>query len=199
MKSISRLVGIAAMAALPAIAQAQSTTTSRPVSFGVSGGASIPVSDLSDGVDVGYTVGAHVLLAPSSMQMLAFRGDVGFDSWNYKSAVAQALDGKFRALTVMGNVILKSSSAMSIKPYAIGGLGLVNTKSSAKAAGVTVSESNSGFGIQAGGGLEFQLSGFTTFIEAKFVNAFSALDDGTTSSDSKKSANWIPITFGIRF
>ncbi|MEO7361724.1 MAG: hypothetical protein ABI120_15440, partial [Gemmatimonadaceae bacterium] len=136
MKNISRLVGIAALAALPAMAQAQSTMTSRPVSFGVSGGASVPIGDLSDGVDVGYTLGAHVLLSPASMKMLAFRGDVAFDSWKYKSALGQAVDGKFRTLSVMGNVILKSSSAMAIKPYVIGGLGLVNGKSSAKVAGI---------------------------------------------------------------
>ncbi|MEO7996706.1 MAG: outer membrane beta-barrel protein [Gemmatimonadaceae bacterium] len=191
MKSISRLVGIAALAALPAMAQAQSSTTARPVSFGVSGGASIPMGDLSDGVDVGYNIGAHVLLSPASMQMLAFRGDVSLDSWKLKNNSKAS----FRALDVMGNVILKSSSAMAIKPYAIGGLGLVNSRASATSTvvgGTTVtveSQSKSNLGVQVGGGLEFQLSGFTTFIEAKFVNAFTQ-DNSTT---------WIPVTFGIRF
>ena len=191
MKNISRLVGIAALAALPAMAQAQSTMTSRPVSFGVSGGASIPMGDFGDAADVGYTVGAHVLLAPASMSMLAFRGDVSYDSWKAKKTFG---DGSARALGVMGNVILRSSSAMAIKPYVIGGLGLVNSKSksSVTVGGVTVTgsgDSQSNFGIQGGGGLEFQLSGFTTFIEAKVVNAFT---EGS-------STRWIPLTFGVRF
>lgn len=191
MKNISRLVGIAALAALPAFAQAQGTSTSRPVSFGVSGGASIPVGDLSDGVDVGYNLGAHVLLSPASLSMLSFRGDVSLDSWKFKNSSKASL----RALDVMANAIVKSGSAMAIKPYAIGGLGLVNSKASATSTtvgGVTVtvdSKSESNFGIQAGGGLEFQLSGFTTFLEAKFVNAFG----------DNSSSRWVPVTFGIRF
>lgn len=200
MKSISRLVGIAAMAALPAIAQAQSTTTSRPVSFGVSGGASIPTGDFGDASDVGYTLGGHVLLAPASLQMLAFRGDVTFDSWKTKSTIG---DGSTRALGVMGNVILKPGSAMSIKPYAIGGLGLVNSKSkgSVTSGGVTVTvegKSNSDLGAQIGGGLEFQLSGFTTFIEAKYMTVFAGTDDSSNNNNNNK-LHWIPLTFGIRF
>lgn len=190
MKSISRLVGIATLVALPAMAQAQSSTTSRPVSFGVSGGASIPIGDFGDNADLGYTVGAHVLLAPASLQMLAFRGDVTYESWKSKD---KTVDASARALGVMGNVILKSSSAMAIKPYAIGGLGLLSYKSKATATvgGTTVtgeSKSDNNFGAQVGGGLEFQLSGFTTFIEAKLVNDFS-----------DPSVRWVPITFGIRF
>lgn len=198
MKSISRLVGIATLAALPAMAQAQSTTTSRPVSFGVSGGASIPTGDFGDASDVGYTLGAHVLLAPASLQMLAFRGDVTFDSWKTKKTFG---DGSTRALGVMGNVIVKPGSAMAIKPYAIGGLGLVNSKSkgSITSGGVTLSvenKSTSDLGAQVGGGLEFQLSGFTTFIEAKYMTVFAGSDD---SSNNNNKLHWIPLTFGIRF
>lgn len=194
MKNISRLVGIAALAALPAFAQAQGTGTTRPVSFGVSAGASVPTGDLGDAVDVGYTIGANVLLAPASLRMIAFRGDVTFDSWKYKTTF---LDGNFRALGVMGNVILKPGSAMAIKPYAIGGVGLLNTKGKTRVGNVTVDgESQSNFGAQVGGGLEFPLSGFTTFIEAKFTTAFSSDED---ANGNKAKAHWIPITFGIRF
>jgi opacity protein-like surface antigen len=201
MKNISRLVGIAALAALPAMAQAQGTTTSRPVSFGVSAGASIPTGDFGDAVDVGYTVGANVMLAPASLRMLAFRGDVTFDSWKYK---ADLFDGNARALGVMANVIVRPGTAMSIKPYAIGGVGLVNTKSKFSEGGVSVStDSKSNFGAQVGGGLEFQLSGFTTFIEAKFTTVFAGDDDSNTNtvntSNSSPKAHWIPVTFGIRF
>lgn len=200
MKKISRLAGIAALAALPALAQAQSTTSSRPVSFGVSAGASVPTGDLGDAVDVGYNIGAHVLLAPSSLRMLAFRGDVSFDSWKAKETFG-VVDGNTRALSVMGNVILKPGSEMSIKPYAIGGLGLINSKSkgSVTVGGVTTTvsgDSQSDFGAQVGGGLEFKLSGFTTFLEAKFTTAFSGEED---SNGNKSKAHWIPVTFGIRF
>ena len=80
---------------------------------------------------------------------------------------------------------------MSIKPYVLGGLGLYNAKASGSFGGIGSgeTESRSNIGIQAGGGLEFQLSGFTTFLEAKFVNSFT---EGS-------STQWVPVTFGIRF
>jgi len=194
MNHISRLVGIAACAVVPAVSQAQTSTT-RPVSFGVTAGASVPVGDFGDAADLGFTVGAHVLLAPSKMPALAFRGDVTYDRWALKGIGSALVDGNASTLGVMGNVIFRSSSAMAIKPYVIGGAGLLSSNSSGSVAGVNFSsDRTNNFGVQAGGGLEFQLSGFTTFIEAKFVNAFSK-----DSNDKRQNTNWIPITFGIRF
>lgn len=188
MKSITRLVGIAALAFSPAIVPAQDAI--RSVSFGVSGGASVPVRDLGDVAETGFNLGAHILLMPTSLKNVSFRGDVSFDRWDFSGVGAQAVDAQQRALGVMANIIFKSASAMSIKPYAIAGLGLINSKVSGTVGNVTYSgDSKSNLGLQAGGGLEFQLSGFTTFLEAKVVNAFT----------ENKATNWIPITFGVRF
>ena len=194
MNRIIRLVGIAVCAALPVVSQAQ-TSTARPISFGVMGGASVPVGDFGDGADLGFTLGAHLLLAPTSMPALGFRVDATYDRWALKGVGASVVDGNSSTLGLMGNVILKSSSAMTIKPYVIGGLGLLSSNTSGSVAGVKFSgDRDNNLGVQAGGGLEFQLSGFTTFIEAKFVNAFAK--DG---NDNRRSVNWIPVTFGIRF
>ncbi len=194
MNRIARLVGIAVCAALPAVSQAQ-TSSARPVSFGVMAGASKPVGDFGKGADLGFTVGAHVLLAPTSMPALAFRGDVTYDRWKLKGIGASIVNGNASSLGVMGNVIVRSSSAMAIKPYVIGGAGLLSSNTSGSVGGVNFSGSRTNnLGVQAGGGLEFQLSGFTTFVEAKFVNAFSKDSNG-----KRQNTNWIPITFGIRF
>ena len=198
MNRIARFAGIALCAAIPAASHAQSTM-SRPISFGVTAGASVPVGDFGDGNDVGFTVGAHLLLAPSSLPALGFRGDVTYDRWKYNGIGSSIVDGNTSTIGVMGNVILKSSAAMAIKPYVIGGVGLLSSKGTASVTvgGVTAStggDRENNLGLQAGGGLEFQLSGFTTFIEAKFVNAFAK--DG---NDNRQNINWIPITFGIRF
>ena len=158
------------------------------------GGASVPLGNFGDGNDLGFTLGAHVLLAPSKMPALALRGDVTYDRWKYKGLGSSVINGNTSVLGVMGNVILRSSSAMTIKPYVIGGAGLLSSKGSGSVTvgGVTLSSAGdrqSNLGVQAGGGLEFQLSGFTTFVEAKFVNAFT----------EGKSTHWVPVTFGIRF
>jgi opacity protein-like surface antigen len=189
MKRITRLVGIAMVTALPALAQAQDATT-RPLSFGVSGGASIPMSDLGDVAETGFNLGAHLMYKPASLARVAFRGDVTYDRWAFKGAGAQSVDATSSALGVTANVIFKSASAMTIKPYVIGGVGLISSKVSGDLGPITYdSDSRSNLGIQGGGGLEFQLSGFTTFLEAKFVNSFT----------ENKSTNWVPVTFGIRF
>lgn len=189
MKRITRLVGIAMVAALPSLAQAQATSP-RPWSFGVSGGASIPMSDLGDVAETGYNLGAHLLFMPASLTRVSFRGDISYDTWEYKGVGAQAVDAKSRAINGMANIIFKSASAMTIKPYVIGGLGVSNGQTSGSIGNVSYdSDSKTSLALQAGGGLEFQLSGFTTFIEAKFVNAFT----------ENKSTNWVPVTFGIRF
>lgn len=194
MNRIIRLVGIAVCAALPVVSGAQ-TSTARPISFGVMGGASVPVGDFRDGADLGFTLGAHLLLTPSSMPALGFRADATYDRWALKGVGASIVDGNSSTLGLMGNVILKSSSAMNIKPYFIGGLGLLSSNTSGSVAGVNFSgDRDNNLGVQAGGGLEFQLSGFTTFIEAKFVNAFAK-----GANNDRKSVNWIPVTFGIRF
>ena len=50
-------------------------------------------------------------------------------------------------------------------------------------------DSSTDVAVQGGAGVNFQLAGFTTFVEAKFVNIFG---DGS-------STRYIPITFGFRF
>ncbi|MGV3709683.1 MAG: outer membrane protein [Gemmatimonas sp.] len=195
MNRITRLVGVAALAAaLPSVTSAQATS-SKPISVGVTAGASLPIGDFGDAYETGFTVGGHVLLAPASLSMLAFRGDVTYDRWSAKGIAGQVVDANNSTLGVMGNVILRSGSAMSIKPYAIGGLGLLSSKYSGKIGNIEASlDRENNFGVQAGGGLEFALSGFTTFVEAKFVNAFAKDGNG-----ERRNANWIPVTFGIRF
>ena len=191
MKRITRLVGIAMMAGLPSLVQAQATTP-KTISVGVSGGASIPMGDVGDFFNTGYNVTGHLLLSPASMPRLGFRADVSWDSWKAKEILGVDPDYSLRNLGVSANVIFKSAAPMSIKPYVLGGVGVFNAKGTGdfgSTAGSGETESSTNAGIQAGGGLEFQLSGFTTFLEAKFVNSFT----------EGKATRWVPITFGVRF
>jgi Outer membrane protein beta-barrel domain len=184
MQKLIRKAGFAALMlpllALPAMVSAQQTT---PVSFGVSGGLSVPTGNLGDAVDGGYNIAGHIWLRPGSIKSVVFRGDVSYDNWGAKVG-----NLKYRALGVTANAIIHPAAPnSSVVPYLIGGGGFFNTKSYT---GTSSNENtNTDLGLQVGGGIEFKLSGFSTFAEAKFVNAFS---DGNNT-------NWIPITFGIRF
>lgn len=174
-----RLITLAAALAAPAVLAAQNAA--RPVSVGISGGLSLPTGDFADGLSSGYSVAGHLYLSPAAMRSLRFRGDVSYDRWDIENTSASV-----RSLGVIANALfdISTSSTSTVKPYLLGGLGLFNSKASGDN-----SESDSNLGAQLGGGLNFQLSGFSTFLEAKYVNVFA---DGN-------NVNWIPITFGVRF
>jgi opacity protein-like surface antigen len=181
MNRFSKYVAVAALMMTPAMVSAQSSA----VGFGVSGGLSVPTGDLGDAVDAGYSVAGHVFLKPSSTKNLRFRGDVSYSGFDYKN-----IDASYRSLGFVGNALLDLTSSGGVKPYVLGGVGAFNGKSSTQiGTSAVVSTSSTDVGIQIGGGLNFQLSGFSTFLEAKYVNVFT----------ENNSAGYIPITFGVRF
>ncbi|WP_309669576.1 outer membrane beta-barrel protein [Gemmatimonas sp.] len=181
MNRISKYVAVAALMVTPAMVSAQSSA----VGFGVSGGLAVPTGDLGDRVDAGYSIAGHVFLKPASTKNLRFRGDVSYASFDYKN-----IDASSRSLGFVGNALLDLSTSGGVKPYVLGGLGAFNGKTSTQlGSAAVVSTSSTDVGIQVGGGLNFQLSGFSTFLEVKYVNVFA---DGN-------STGYIPITFGVRF
>jgi len=180
MKNTIRMLALVALAAAPTLVLAQ---TKSSVQFGVSGGLSVPTGNLSDGVDAGYQVAGHMWVWSSPT--IGFRGDVSYDNWKTKTG-----NVNLRSLAAVANIVAHPASMAksAVAPYFVGGVGAFNTKAYTSS---TSSSSNTktNLGVQAGAGLEFRLSGFSTFAEAKFVNVFS----------SGNNTNWIPITFGVRF
>lgn len=184
MQRALRALGLVAALAAPAALSAQ--TSEKPVSIGVSGGLSLPTGDFGEGLNSGYNVTGHVYFKPASLQSIRLRADVSFDRFS-----VDGLDANFRTLGLVGNAIydFPTASSSMIKPYLVGGLGLFNSKYSQSIGEIEGSSSDSNLGIQAGAGVAFQLSGFSTFAEARLVNIFS---DNT-------STRYVPIVFGVRF
>ena len=183
MKRSMKVLGIVSLLAAPFALQAQ---TAKTLSLGVSGGLSLPMGDLGDVADAGYNVTGHIYLKPSTK--LALRGDVGYDSWKAKSS--SVVDANLTSLSFTGNGIFNvGESSAAMRPYLLLGGGMYRTKSSVSIAGVSSSSTSTDPGIQGGLGISFNLSGFSTFLEAKYVNIFG---DGSSS-------NFVPVTFGVRF
>lgn len=178
MKHALRALALAAAVAAPAALSAQ--TADKPVTFGVSGGLSLPLGDFGENLNGGFNVTGHVFFKPASLQSIRLRGDVSYDRWDYDN-----VNANFRALGLSGNAIYDFPTASSsiMKPYVLGGLGIYNGRNS------RLDDGDSNLGLQVGGGLTFQLSGFSTFAEAKLVNV---LTDG-------QSTRYFPVTFGVRF
>lgn len=184
MKRTLRTLGVLAALVLPASLTAQASSE-KTVGFGVSGGLALPMGDLSDGYEAGYNVTGHVYLKPAALKAFRLRGDVSYDSWSGKT---DGVSGS--SLGFMGNAVFDlGTSGSSVKPYILGGVGMHNGKSEVNVGSVNLESSSTDLAVQAGVGLTFQLSGFSTFAEARFVNVFGEDD----------SANWLPIVFGIRF
>lgn len=178
-----RMLSVAALVSAPTFLAAQQNT--RSIQIGASGGLSLPIGSLGDGVKSGYVIAGHVYYQPSGFKSLGYRADVSLDKW---SAKVSGLD--LRSLGLVANAIfhLPSSTASMVHPYALGGVGIFNNKTSGNSLGITYSATSSDVGVQVGGGIDFALSGFSTFAEAKFVNVFS-----------KGGTRWIPVSFGVRF
>lgn len=183
MKRMIGVFGLTALMLVPSIVSAQKRA---PVGFGLSGGLSMPMGDFGDSADMGYVIGGQIWLLPAAT--IGFRADVNYDSWDLKkSATFSSAKVTFRSISGAANVVIRptASSKSMLKPYLIAGGGMFNTQASSSSQS---SASKTNAGIQAGGGIELKLSGFSTFIEGKYVNVFTDV----------RNTNWIPVTFGVR-
>lgn len=181
---------------IAATAQAQGTSKSsgRPFKLGGEFGATVPTGDFGDGADLGFNIGGLIEYKPQSMP-INLRGEITYNRNALKKGffndpTFDNIDGNFSMINFVGNAVIPFGDAASTaRPYAIGGLGLYHMKASADFNGIDVSDSQNKLGINVGGGFTFALSGFETFVEARFHSVFT--EDGNT--------NFIPLSFGFKF
>lgn len=174
MKRTFFAAALAGVALISFDASAQKST----VHFGVAAGAAIPVSGLRDFLNTGFngtvTVGLNPTLIP-----LGVRIDGAYNQFSLKSGLG---GGSVHYTSVTGNLVYKIPGA-SFSPYAIGGAGWYNAGASGGGG------SSNDFGWNIGGGISMALSGFDTFLEARFNQVQS----------SGSPARFVPITFGVMF
>ncbi|HJU88293.1 MAG TPA: hypothetical protein VJ672_02820 [Gemmatimonadaceae bacterium] len=168
------------------------------IDFGVAGGITFPQGDLGDFTKTGWHIAGLVGWTPPAMPV-AFRFDLmyhGLPGKEINIGKGSVEGPDFRVFAGTANVELDLSkltgSAMSnlrqaeepgtAAVYLTGGVGVYNGK-------VEEGDSETDFGINIGGGVNFNLAGMRAFAEGKFHNVFS---DG-------ESARIIPLSFGVRF
>ena len=182
---------IISAAAAPVSAQA---IVSSPVRFGIMGGATVPISDLSDFNKTGWNAGALVTIGVPLVPV-SFRIDGQWQQMQSKNDVEFPAD--LRIIDGTANVVYTFGAALPTKFYLIGGLGVYNERF--KDPDTDISASGTKFGLNAGVGFKFQLTGFATFIEARYHNVIHGSDVGDTGSSNARSLQFIPITVGITF
>jgi hypothetical protein len=176
-----------ALIALAAVAIGASTSfaqSAKPVSLGISAGATIPVSDLGNDYSTGYN-GTISLGFNSPGSPIGFRIDGMYNSLAHQDFGLGS--SNLRILSANANVVY-ALPGVGIRPYLIGGAGIYNLQSDL-ASGFT-DNSSTKLGLNGGVGASFPLSGFNTFAEARLHHVFTNDNFSTT---------FIPVTFGISF
>ena len=154
------LTAAAAAFAVPAAAQGTGG-----FQFGLTGGITVPQGDTADVLDNGYH-GGLVLNYELPALPLGIRLDGDYHHLDIKSSVGtgsdQIIDGT--ANVVVGIRILV------VKVYALGGAGVYNLKFSGESAsaGVSVSNSQTQFGWNAGVGAAFVVGKVSIFVEGRY-------------------------------
>jgi hypothetical protein len=152
-----------------------------PFHFGVAAGASLPASsDFRNSVNTGYNLTGLVQITPPAMPV-GFRVDASYNSFGAKGggATASITDGT-------ADIILGIPSSTPVSLYLIGGPGYYQEKATVSGLG---SASENHWGFNAGAGVKLPLSGFNTFLEARYHHI----------SENGTSTSFIPVTFGIVF
>ena len=175
------------LSASPTFAQATGTMkeSGRPLRLGGMLGATLPLGDFGDVADAGFHIGALGEFAQATWPF-ALRGEVTYHRHGVKD-----LDGNASILSFLPNIVFPfGDPASTARPYVIGGLGIHRVSVDIEVPGVGDAEdSETKFGFNVGGGFNFNLAGFDTFIEARFHSV-------TTSGSS---TNFIPLSFGFKF
>ena len=175
MKRISLTLAAAALAVFSATSSAQSA---KPVSLGLSLGASIPTGDFGDVYSTGYN-GTVSLGFNSVGTPLGIRIDGMYNSFSDRDDLVIARPD-YRIVSGNANLVY-ALPGVGIRPYLIGGAGIYGQKPD-----VSGAKNVTDFGVNGGIGAAFQLSGFTTFVEARYHHIFS-----------DQATQFIPINFGI--
>ena len=181
-------LALAATAVVTAFSSTASAKSAKAISLGISAGAAIPVGDFGENYTTGFN-GTASLMFKSIGSPIGLRIDGMYNKIGVKDDRTISVPG----VGVIDAVVITGANAnlvyslpgTGITPYLIGGGGIYRIKVDVEDGDDPDSESE--FGVNGGIGASFPLSGFNTFIEARFHHMFT---DGS-------SRQFIPVTFGI--
>ncbi|MGQ0715470.1 MAG: outer membrane beta-barrel protein [Gemmatimonadaceae bacterium] len=179
---MKRVVSLFAAVAMTVVMSASVAEAQSPIRFGIAGGLSLPTGEDKDLLENGFH--GQVMLGFGMMALpVKLRADLSYHSFGGKDNIllgevdARVIGGALNAILGMGGI--------GVKPYLTGGVGMYNSKREFSGRDDTATD----FGLNGGVGLEFSLTGMSTFLEVRYVNIFTEVE----------STSVIPITFGILF
>lgn len=171
------LVAGLVLVSMPASAQ---LSVVKPISLGIAGGGSLPMSDMSDVSNTGYN-GTLAIAIKLPMIPVGLRLDGAYNSFGSKVG-----DSKLNVASGTANLTYNLPS-IGVSPYVIGGVGYY---SSLVTGGALPSSARSNdFGWNAGAGIKLPFVVFSAFVEARYNRV--SMEGG--------SMEFMPLTFGIMF
>ena len=184
---MKRVVSLFAAVAMTVVMGASAAEAQSPIRFGLAGGLTMPQSDLGESFESGFH--GQVMLGFGMMALpVKLRADLSYHSLGVEGegGIGFDDDDDLRVISGALNAII-GMGGIGVKPYLTGGVGLYNSK-------FGDFDAENDFGLNGGVGLEFSLTGMSTFLEVRYIKVFVGDDDGDDFS-----AALVPITFGIMF
>ena len=177
--------------------------STRPISVGLGGGVSVPVSDYKKSFDNGFNGQGFIRFNLPGLP-IAPRIDFSLQRLDMKDIETGVpgvgtVDGYNQILGGLANLTY-GLSAGPIRPYILAGVGVYNLKfqqESEDAAGAEQSFSETKFGVNGGAGITFRLGRIAAYLEGRVDNVWTS--DNQDIDENLKSIRVIPITFGIVF
>jgi hypothetical protein len=187
--SIRRTLQAAALAAV--CVSLPATRAHAQLTFSLGGGASFPVSSLSNAYSTGYNVLASLGIGMPSWPV-GLRIDGMFNQMDHASGVPV---GNLQLWTVNADLVynIVPMHMAGITPYLIAGAGYYNDSYGISASGSSIGAGGNthanDFGLNGGVGLRAGRPSLSVFAEARFHYIFV----------SSNHLEFIPLTFGVTF
>jgi hypothetical protein len=184
------LYGTLAVSLLLVGASTANAQFASPIRFNVNAGAALPMSDFAssdiDGgfAELGFRVGAGIELRAPLMPV-GLRFDGAYDRMGIEDA-----DAAYTIWNLTANAVVQP---MVSPLYFIGGIGFYSTDLTGNDV-IGDPDAETDFGFNLGAGFSLPLTGFSTFIEARWHRI--SVDEAVFGFSS---INYVPIVFGIRF
>jgi opacity protein-like surface antigen len=168
--------------------------------FGIGGGAAVPVNDAKDALKNGYNLLGYARVRVPIVG-LTFGMNVSFHELDLKDATLSSGGGAPTPVTGSTNVLSGFGDLRydlmpgPIHPYITAGLGVYNMKTSYSATGLSGSDSGTHFGINGGAGVALHFGSLSGYAQARIDNVYT----DTGGPINTNSIQVVPVTVGIEF
>lgn len=170
----------------------------RMFTFGLGGGATVPISDVKDTFNNGWNGLAYARVR-LPMVPVEFGVNVSFQRFDLKDAAVStstggaATSGNTNVLAGVGDVKFDVMQGLPIHPYITAGIGAYNVKTDLS--GTTSEASKTHFGINGGAGVALHFGAIAAYVQGRVDNVYT----DTGGVIDTKSIKLIPVTAGIEF